>query len=425
MFGRLRSLLSTKPTPAIDLRSKPDSGVTFAVDAVEPAASALWLTTLRDNVEVRTGSSVIAMPSEDRSALAPEGYFQKREIGGDLSLPNTAPFQPVRDLAAGLIAQGKIPAINQKNRICLHPLIQAVDLAFSHHRPLTLSPDAIWLVIVQGFGHHVNENAESLRDRIVRHEGKMDLKAACISLGAEHLPGLIAQFSRQIRENSDPVLYESLMCSFSTTTPEIHTAFEVALMDVYKRYFNYLAMMVCGIPSITLQGTTEDWQRMRDRIEVLATYDLDWWTSRLAPILDQCIATSQGNPDPVFWKAIYKPERPYGDNAATGWIADLFPYLDNKQGGYVRNRVLNTERTTWELPKSEHEMVSNGVGLKAFPNGLSRAPVTVQPLNGLSKEYDLAAGFFGIGQTPETNALYPIISWALVEKAAEQPALNF
>jgi hypothetical protein len=44
-----------------------------------------------------------------------------------------------------------------------HPLIDAVHVAFSQHRPLTLSPDDIWLVIAQGFGHHVAENAAALR----------------------------------------------------------------------------------------------------------------------------------------------------------------------------------------------------------------------------------------------------------------------
>jgi hypothetical protein len=31
-----------------------------------------------------------------------------------------------------------------------HPLIAAAHLAFSQHRPLLLSPDVIWVTIVQG-----------------------------------------------------------------------------------------------------------------------------------------------------------------------------------------------------------------------------------------------------------------------------------
>src|SRR5262245_22062239 len=54
-----------------------------------------------------------------------------------------------------------------------HPLFEAVHTAFASHFPLILSPDDIWLCIAQGFAHHVNQNAELLRERFVRHQGKV------------------------------------------------------------------------------------------------------------------------------------------------------------------------------------------------------------------------------------------------------------
>lgn len=52
-----------------------------------------------------------------------------------------------------------------------HPLIGAVHVAFAEHRPLRLSPDAVWLTIAQGIAQHVRINAGSLRGRLVRdHE---------------------------------------------------------------------------------------------------------------------------------------------------------------------------------------------------------------------------------------------------------------
>jgi hypothetical protein len=55
-----------------------------------------------------------------------------------------------------------------------NPLVLAVHLAFSRHLPLTISPDVVWLTIVQGFSHHVNKNAEALRGRLVRHKGRVE-----------------------------------------------------------------------------------------------------------------------------------------------------------------------------------------------------------------------------------------------------------
>jgi Domain of unknown function (DUF4419) len=145
-----------------------------------------------------------------------------------------------------------------KRRTFLHPLVQAIHLAFSQHRPLVLSPDSIWLTIVQGFSHHVHENAEELRERIVRHQGKKRLQVVTESLNPGRWPELISQLSAQLRENSDPVLHETLVCEFSTTTPNIKTAYQIALMDTYQRYFSYGMMCVCGIPKVTLLGNSED-----------------------------------------------------------------------------------------------------------------------------------------------------------------------
>jgi hypothetical protein len=180
-----------------------------------------------------------------------------------------------------------------------------------------------------------------------------------------------------------------------------------------------MVMCVCGIPEITLEGTADDWQRMRDRLEVLATYDLDWWISRLAPILDQFTAAAKGHPDREFWKAIYKPEKAYATELATGRITDLFLYIGDPPNRR-RNHVLNVQRRDWLLHDSSKPLVKVGVGLNSFPCGLSRAPVRVQYPDNSKKEIDLMGGFFGVSQHPEDNALSPIISWSVVERGDQK-----
>ena len=405
---------SSRPT-------SPATGITFSVDKVAPAKHPLWLSTLGESLELRCGNSIVIMPEQSAPALAAEGYYasgRSAETNGD---PSPA---PVRSLRAG--ARAGIAPISRDaaSRLTfVHPLIEAVHLAFSSHRPLVLSPDSIWLTIVQGFGHHVHENAEGLRGRIVQHEGQKELQVVTESLHPDHWPDLISQFSSQIRENSDPVLYETLLCAFSTTTPAIRTAYEVALMDAYSRYFQYTMQCVCGIPSITLEGTPNDWQRMRDRLEVLATYNLDWWTSRLAPILDEFIATAEGAPDRRFWQSIYKPQQAYVSKMATGWITDLFPYLGTGPTRR-RNHVFDTKRTNWLPPNPGGGSSFGGVGVRLddFPCGLSKAPVKLQLPDASQKQVDLVGGFIGVSQRAEDNALSPIIGWAVVEQESRSMA---
>ena len=56
-----------------------------------------------------------------------------------------------------------------------HPVVAAAHCAFMDHRPLCLSPDIIWLMICQGVANHINANAETLRPRIVSHQGRITI----------------------------------------------------------------------------------------------------------------------------------------------------------------------------------------------------------------------------------------------------------
>jgi len=95
---------------------------------------------------------------------------------------------------------------------------------------------------------------------------------------------------------------------FSTTTLAIRTASEIAIMDAYSTYFRYVVGCLCDIPKFTVEGTPEDWQRTRDRVELLATFELEWWVSRLRRILDELVMAAEGHPTLEFWQAIYKPK---------------------------------------------------------------------------------------------------------------------
>jgi Domain of unknown function (DUF4419) len=361
------------------------TGITFAVDAVEPKETALPTTTLVENLEMRGGTSVLILPEQSSRVVAPGGYLVKES-----------------DL---------YPYVDQHR--FLNPLVEAVQLAFSGHRSLVLNPDSIWLTIVQGFGRHINLNAEALRTRIVRHEGQKELCVEIPSLAPEVWPRLISKFSALIRDHSDPVLYETLLCDFSTTTPNVRLAIEVALMNAYQRYFKYVGHFVCGIPTITLQGDPDDWQRIRDRIEVLATFGLEWWTSRLAPILDEFVATANGEPNLEFWKAIYKPQRTYAAQLASGWIVDLFPYVG--ESNIRRNPLLEMKRTDWLVPKSEDKRFGTGIRPDSFPCGLSKASLELRLPKKSQMELNLVGGFVGVSQSEEDLSLAPVISWAVAE----------
>jgi hypothetical protein len=103
---------------------------------------------------------------------------------------------------------------------------------------------------------------------------------------------------------------------------------------------------------------------MRERIEVLETYDLQWWIARLRPILDEFIQTTQGHPNREFWQAMYKPTKAYFTEVVTGWIADLFPYLGDPPNRQ-RSHVFEWHRESWvpaevESPETADSHLTSG-----------------------------------------------------------------
>ena len=84
--------------------------IEFEVDAVEPCATPLAAHPVRAQLEALVGSRLIALSHDPVCAASRNPEH--------------------------------------------HTLVSAVHYAFSEHRPLTLSPDAIWLTIAQGFANH-------------------------------------------------------------------------------------------------------------------------------------------------------------------------------------------------------------------------------------------------------------------------------
>lgn len=48
-----------------------------------------------------------------------------------------------------------------------HQFLLMLDAGFNRHKPITISPDNLWLLICQGFAEHVKQNAWLLKHKLV------------------------------------------------------------------------------------------------------------------------------------------------------------------------------------------------------------------------------------------------------------------
>src|SRR5262249_35480796 len=103
------------------------------------------------------------------------------------------------------------------------PLLAAVYTAFSQHRPLVLTPDAVWITIAQGVAHHMAIHGERLRPGFVAHRDKLNLVFECrdwVDRSPENpWPEAFASWSGQIREHIGVGMHDLLICDFSTSGP--------------------------------------------------------------------------------------------------------------------------------------------------------------------------------------------------------------
>ncbi len=291
---------------------------------------------------------------------------------------------------------------------------RCVVQAYADHRPLVLSPDMVWLLVSQGFAAYVNRHAEEMRPMLVNHEGQTELKVVTktdlLSPEADW-ERLMSDFAREIGQRTKQNLARTITADFSTTTPVERIASQITLMESVKKYFKFVAgQMACGIPTITLRGTPDDWTRLIDKVKSLNQYGMGEWTARMIPLLDEFVMAAKGEPNQAFWQDMVKKQRVKRLHKPRPCSLEMPTQLD----GWFLTFFLDEEGRPFETVgytrAMDDEMVYVGFKYQVENNA-------GEVLNETSME--LWAGFVGIKEDARTKALEPQIGW-MVRAGSEQ-----
>lgn len=306
--------------------------------------------------------------------------------------------------------------------------------AYNDHNSLIVRPDDVWLAILTQFNLYVNAHAEELRHHFVAHEGQKELE---IKAGGTTATYNWAQFpleiSKLIDENvTDPELRTWILPDFTTTTPTDKVVCSIVMMSTLQHYFTYKCRLMCGIPSVTLQGEKSDWQNIMARINKLPTFgdEVEEWYNLLVPVISRFVTafddpSSEANLD--FWQKIaHRSGGGSGPRYLSGWITAFCFW--GEQGQDLRGKAIMHYGRGPSQELSLDGVLYHHVDMDDVPPGWAAVPVKVDD-NGYEYRARMISGSVGIrvSSSGEPTAdgsvgkdtLQPEVGWWMIKMKSE------
>ncbi len=305
-----------------------------------------------------------------------------------------------------------------------HAFLGGMYRAYADHRPFTISPEMIWLLIQQGISMHLYHNSHCITEYYPQIHDKKDL--VILREGSDFRKSdwreITSSFVEIMKESLDDEFIDQFQLKFSDSTIDEQVTGNLMIMDAMQPYFDYIVIsLICGIPSVELQGSSDDWEIILHKLKYFRKFDLDWWFDKIEPMLEQIKDSVNGKVSTDFWMNMFKvhTKEDYGSpKVIDGWVTYFFPF--DKRG----RRILDKELRGLSVAKI----------FETLPNEIKTIPFKWKwvNLNGaIIKEHhmEFAAGFIGLSQDKTTMRLCPEIGWYVgheTEKSSlEKPKNSF
>jgi hypothetical protein len=189
---------------------------------------------------------------------------------------------------------------------------------WSMHLGAILTPDIIWYSLLCEITSIVAADPEKFRHLFTDSAEKKDIS---IDNGGSHvLP--MDEVMKRLETLVPAELAKDLMGDFSTSTRRSKLAQYAAFADLVSPYYNYFTF-ACGIPSVDLRGTKEDWQDVARRWTLARDKGLveGQYAETVQGVIGDIVANSD-TPDPEFFKTMFTAQRcgSGGEIAVNGWF---------------------------------------------------------------------------------------------------------
>ncbi|CAG8974243.1 hypothetical protein HYALB_00009731 [Hymenoscyphus albidus] len=356
--------------------------------------------------------------------VAPHGanqFMSSNSINNPTELLKKSCFTEFKKLKDNHILQTSFDELLNENKIYSHSngFIDGALRAHNNHHHLIIRPDDVWLSTLTQFSAYVNKHAESLRNMFVPNQGDSELFVEISGIqGAGYLGVDWEKFAllmtERISDNiKDPYLKAWILPAFTTTNETDRLVASIAMMATpQEKAERNTADLLCGLPSVTLLGEKEDWEKLMTKAERLIAVG-DEPKERfelLRPVLSRFVSTFD-NPTSSetteFWRKISHYEN---DGSATTHLHLYREHstkglgLDGAQYGYIDSADIPNGWCSVPVKIDNHgvvihsTMVAGSVGIKVTSSG---------------KEFHEKSGQTGL------DTVSPISGWWLFESKVD------
>lgn len=270
--------------------------------------------------------------------------------------------------------------------------IRGAIQAWGEHLHLEIRPDEVWFTILTQLNFYMERNAEAVRHLFVKHQGQ-----ETIFIEDTTWTKVLWRFKDEIQARIlTPWLKDWIVPDFSTTTDNDIMTANILMMGLMKAYFRYEGGIICGLPSVTLLGKKEDWEKLLSRLDRLSEFgkEPDEYRARLTPLLKRFVRSFDIPDSPEirkFWNQIVfaKHEAICGGSPLdlSGWITGFIYWKndgtrwgDNRKGGIIIDGISYG---------GYHDILT-------LPSGYARAPFIMRDFMGRDRyPAYVAAGTLG------------------------------
>ncbi len=206
-------------------------------------------------------------------------------------------------------------------------------------------------IVTHGTGPNSKTSPESKIEKKKLNVNVMDYELPTEHSSTSDIYKFVSKFTDEIQKNSNESIVKWILPDFSTTTEVDKMVGKLVLMGTVKKFFEYGcgAVSCCGISKVTLEGTLDDWIKLKQKVNRFYEFDspdLVNWGKVLSHVLDNYILLYKGTPDLDFWQQMYTSVTGGSGmkyQRVSGWILAFAPFSD--KGNNILNsydRILET-----------------------------------------------------------------------------------